>query len=77
MVGEASATKIDEVATAKADEAEVVKADERSALVDARKTAAEAASTSPWMEDQPGVVARRGKSTLSSWTSPPSLMERG
>jgi hypothetical protein len=54
MVGEASTTKIDEATTAKADEAEAVKADERATLVGTGKTTAEAASTSPRMEDQLG-----------------------
>jgi alcohol dehydrogenase YqhD (iron-dependent ADH family) len=51
MVGEASATKINEAMTAKADEAEAVKAVEGAALIDTGKMVAEAASTSLRTED--------------------------
>jgi hypothetical protein len=54
MVGEASATQIDEAMTAEADEAKAVKANERAAPIDTGKTEAEAASTLPRTEDQPG-----------------------
>jgi hypothetical protein len=54
MVGETSATKIDEATTAKVDKAEVVKAFKEAALVDVGRTVAEAASTSPRTGDQPG-----------------------
>jgi hypothetical protein len=76
MGGEASVTKIIEAATAKADEAEAIKADERTALVDTGMMAAEAASTSPRMEDQPrGHVGERKVHTISSH-KPPGHMER-
>jgi hypothetical protein len=67
MVGEASTTKIDEVMMAKADEAEVIKADEQATLVDTGRTAVEAASTSPQIEDQSrGRGREREVHTISS-----------
>jgi hypothetical protein len=77
MGGEASMTKIVEATTAKANEAEAIKADEQATLIDMGMTAAEAASTSPRMEDQPGGHGgEREVHTISSH-KPPGHMERG
>jgi hypothetical protein len=70
-------TKIDGAVTAKDDEAEAVKADERATLVDTGKTAAEAASMSPQIEDQLGSHGREREVYTLSSDEPPGHMERG
>jgi hypothetical protein len=77
MVGEASATKIDEAVTAKADETKAVKIDECVASIGTGKTLAEVASMSPQIEDQPRGHGREREVHTISLGEPPRPHGKG